>query len=417
MRLLQALICIALLQVTCSALADPQSQSYSSWKRVNNELQLRFTIASREVTRLLPTGNEAGLQAALISHLAENIAVFDQQEICKPLGLPINRTAKRGYLIAQMRFECQPLTQDHLSLKIKIDAFFNVAQSHVHFAKFDFGERSRFEQLYTHRQRVHTIDKVAAVFDNKSQAANDQASDSKLATTSAYAVLGFQHILEGLDHIAFLLALMLLVKRFKDVAWIVTGFTVGHSITLSLAVLNVVQANMALVEAVIGLTIALVAIENVGVRSAYKRTIPALVGAALLVMSLVSLINGTAHPSALSLLGLAMFSYCYLTISNEPARALRIRPGITLMFGMVHGFGFANVLQEVGIPDDRALFALFGFNLGVEVGQLLIVLLMSLLLILFLAVFKNWNKLLAADLLSTLLCGLGTFWFVQRAYM
>ena len=253
--------------------------------------------------------------------------------------------------------------------------------------------------------------------DHNNQLTSAQVSNSSLATMRAYTVLGFQHILEGLDHIAFLLALMLLVKRLGDVAWIVTGFTIGHSITLSLAVLNVVQANMALVEAVIGLTIALVAVENVAVRSVYRRAIPALVGAALLVMSLVFLFNGIGHPPALSLLGLAMLSYCYLAISNEPARALRIRPIVTLMFGMVHGFGFANVLQQVGIPDDRALFALLGFNVGVEVGQLLIVLLMSLLLALFLAAFKNWNKQLAADLLSALLCGLGTFWFVQRAYM
>ena len=417
MRLLQALISASLLLFASSVFADPQSQSYSSWKRVNDELQLRFTIAAREVTRLLPPGNEKGLPIALISHLAANIAVYDEQKRCEPMGLPINRTAKRGYLIAQMRFKCRPLTQDSSSLKIEINAFFNVAPSHVHFAKFDIGERNRFEQLYTHRQRVHTVNAVGDGLDHNNQLTSAQVSNSSLATMRAYTVLGFQHILEGLDHIAFLLALMLLVKRLGDVAWIVTGFTIGHSITLSLAVLNVVQANMALVEAVIGLTIALVAVENVAVRSVYRRAIPALVGAALLVMSLVSLFNGIGHPPALSLLGLAMLSYCYLAISNEPARALRIRPIVTLMFGMVHGFGFANVLQQVGIPDDRALFALLGFNVGVEVGQLLIVLLMSLLLALFLAAFKNWNKQLAADLLSALLCGLGTFWFVQRAYM
>src|SRR4051794_21217955 len=80
-------------------------------------------------------------------------------------------------------------------------------------------------------------------------------------------MLGIEHILIGVDHITFLLALLLLCRRVREVAFMVTDFTLGHSLTLSLAVLGLVTPNVPVIEALIGFTIALVAVENISITS------------------------------------------------------------------------------------------------------------------------------------------------------
>jgi hypothetical protein len=130
--------------------------------------------------------------------------------------------------------------------------------------------------------------------------------------------LGVKHIFLGYDHIAFLLAL-LFVKRFLDLFKIITAFTVAHTLTLALAVLQIVHVQPRLAEIGIALTIAYVAAENLWT-------------------------TNTGH-----------------------------RWKLVFCFGMVHGFGFANVLRELGLPSSGLARSLVSFNLGVETGQIIIV--------------------------------------------
>jgi hypothetical protein len=133
-----------------------------------------------------------------------------------------------------------------------------------------------------------------------------------------YFKLGVKHIFLGYDHIAFLLAL-LFVKRFLDLLKIITAFTVAHTLTLALAVLQIVRLPPQLVEVGVAATIMYVAAEN-------------------------------------------------LWTSNPAHRWL-----LTFGFGLVHGFGFANVLRELGLPSSGLARSLLSFNCGVEAGQLAIV--------------------------------------------
>lgn len=137
----------------------------------------------------------------------------------------------------------------------------------------------------------------------------------------AYLWLGIEHIFRGYDHIAFLLALFF-VRRFVALVKIVTAFTIAHTITLALAALGVVALPSRLVESVIALSIVYVAAENLWQRDDERRG---------------------AH-----------------------------RWRITFAFGLVHGFGFAAVLRELGLPAEGLARSLLAFNLGVELGQLAI---------------------------------------------
>jgi hydrogenase/urease accessory protein HupE len=135
-----------------------------------------------------------------------------------------------------------------------------------------------------------------------------------------YMLAGIEHIAIGYDHIAFLVALILWGRRIWPLVGVVTAFTVAHSLTLTLAVLEVLTLPQQLVEVLIALSVVYVAAENFFVRD------------------------------------------------------IRHRWWLTFLFGLVHGFGFASVLRDYGIPRDALLPALAAFNLGVEVGQVVVVL-------------------------------------------
>lgn len=173
-----------------------------------------------------------------------------------------------------------------------------------------------------------------------------------------YFKLGVKHIFLGYDHIAFLCAL-LFVKRFIDLLKIITAFTVAHTLTLALAVLQIVRVLPQLVEIGIALTIVYVSAEN-------------------------------------------------LWTTNTGHRWL-----LTFGFGLVHGFGFANVLRELGLPSSGLARSLLSFNLGVEAGQIVIVGLMWPLL--WWISRQSWSSRFRIGA-SVLILLFGSSWFLQRTF-
>jgi hydrogenase/urease accessory protein HupE len=185
------------------------------------------------------------------------------------------------------------------------------------------------------------------------------------STIQRYLVTGIQHIFLGYDHIAFLVGVVLWARRLVPVIKIVTAFTIAHSITLSLAALNVVIIPSIVVEPAIAVSIVFVAMEN-------------------------------------------FFS-----------RDIDGRWRVTFAFGLIHGFGFAGALREIGLPANAVATALAAFNVGVEIGQVAIV---SIVVPALIAL----DRLLATDrtkpvravrlvyALSVLITMLGSYLFLLR---
>jgi hydrogenase/urease accessory protein HupE len=185
--------------------------------------------------------------------------------------------------------------------------------------------------------------------------------------------LGVEHIFLGYDHICFLIALIV-VSRFREIIKIVTSFTIAHSITLILAALDVVRLPSRLIESSIALTIVYVALENVW---------------------LLRLDSTAATPSS-------------------AVRTPRFpRWLLTFCFGLIHGFGFANVLRELGLPTTGLIRCLLSFNVGVEVGQLLIAVCL-LPIPIFLSYWRHGH--IARLAISFLLAFFGLAWFLARAF-
>ena len=132
-------------------------------------------------------------------------------------------------------------------------------------------------------------------------------------------------------------------------------------------------------------------------------------------MALVSIGWGRGLP-LLTLSGLVLFTIAYLPLSDSRQRAVTLRPLLTLAFGLIHGFGFASVLTEIGLPEQRLLPALAGFNLGVELGQLLIVatLWYAARSVQRFGLMQNYRAWPHAA--SAVLCALGSYWFVARSF-
>ena len=122
------------------------------------------------------------------------------------------------------------------------------------------------------------------------------------------------------------------------------------------------------------------------------------------------------HRPAITLIGLAIFSLCYLLLADTQERATRLRPLLTVLFGLIHRFSFASVLIETRLPTDRLVPALLGFNIGVELGQLGIVAALWIAGTLVVRRSPAADYQLTADAASAALCALGLFLFATRAW-
>ena len=183
-----------------------------------------------------------------------------------------------------------------------------------------------------------------------------------LAVIEKFVPAGVHHILIGPDHLLFLVGLLLLGGSVRQLLLVVTSFTVAHSITLSLAALNLVTPPARLIEPAIALSIVYVGADNI-------------------------LAKGGRD----------------------------VRAWIAFTFGFIHGFGFANVLREMDLPRRALGWSLFSFNIGVEIGQLFVVVVVATTFAM-LREKSEWSRRHLAFAGSIVVIAAGAFWFVQRVF-
>ena len=191
------------------------------------------------------------------------------------------------------------------------------------------------------------------------------ADQSGWAVAAAYLQLGVEHILLGVDHLLFVLALILIAPNTRQLVIAITAFTVAHSVTLAASTLGLVNVPTPPVEAAIALSIAFVALEIVRARE------------------------------------------------GEAGIAVRAPWVVAFTFGLLHGFGFAGALSEVGLPAGHIPAALLFFNVGVEIGQLLFVAVVLSLAALFRLArnpLPRWATVAPAYLIGSL----AMFWVIER---
>ena len=376
-----------------------RSQSFSDWEITDNIATAVFTAKSREITRLQSQSNQS-LDTLLVGHLISAISVSQDSLPCSSTEVVRPIPSALGYVRVRLVFDCGASLGD---ISISINSFFNVASSHVHYANMSLNGEPSYQYLFTNKQRQHEITNQLAT------------SSHWFDSITQFVLIGIEHIFGGIDHIAFLLALLLLLRSLKVLVWMITGFTLGHSITLALAALGWVIPDLDIVEAAIGFTIALVAVQNIAVLTGNHRQITYFSVAGLLLIVLINLIWNIGL-SALSGLGLALFTLAYLWNSADEHLSANLRLVTSVIFGLIHGFGFASALTETGLASTQLLPALLGFNLGIELGQIVIIALVWALLQQIRQSRFLTDTRLVIDLVSAALCGLGLYWFIGRSY-
>jgi hypothetical protein len=239
----------------------------------------------------------AVMAPSILSYVDDHIAVLAGSQRCTPR--PGTAKAADTHVLVTMAWSCPP--DGELRYRVTLFQDVDPAARHLALISTEHGERE-------------------LVLDNSvPEIALFGTESSVLQIIGRFVAAGIEHIFLGYDHIAFLLAVILWGQRLWPLIKVVTAFTVAHSLTLSLAVLDVVRLPSSVVEPLIAATIVFVAAENFFVHD------------------------------------------------------IRRRWRATFVLGLVHGFGFAGALREYGLPQSALVAALAAFNVGVEIGQVLIV--------------------------------------------
>ena len=398
--MLLLVLAISLIAWIPDARAHSKSISYSSWHFGSDGASVRVRITRLELTRLGLGIDEDADEAQIASYLTSRLQLFSAGRVCRARA-PIRLRAPLGWMHFEWRLACDTPGERRIESAILLDR----APSHLHFARVHEAETLTRERVLSEREPSWVVQ----------PAAGPGTAGSEGTSISGYLVIGFEHILSGWDHLAFVFALLLLAGSAGEVARLVTGFTLAHSVTLALAVLGILNPETAPIEALIGFSIALVAAENAWLLAGGGWTIPLVAVSGLLLMTGFAFF-GVGLVSWLSLLGISLFAACHFGLLATVRNPQPLRIAVAFAFGLIHGFGFAGVLREMSLPSDRLVAALFGFNLGVELGQLAVVL--SVWPLLYgLARFRQGRlHLWVAELGSAAICGLGLFWFVTRSF-
>lgn len=310
---------------------------------VRYSLTLPTAVLPTQMAEDLRLTQRGGIQARerLLNVLRQGIGVWGDGSRCEPGPGAVEMTAEATTVSILLDFAC-PLGLR--SLKIRDDFFDVLGVDHHTLMKVEWSGGTRQLVLEPAAREVELVVGAGAT-----------------RGMSTFLTLGIQHILSGYDHVLFLLGLLLSGGSLFALAKIITAFTAAHSVTLSLAVTGVVTLPDRLVEAVIALSIAFVAAENLAPRPAVSR-----------------------------------------------------RWIVSFVFGLVHGFGFSSALRELGLTREGLAVPLLGFNLGVEAGQALVIAILLPVLVLLRRSKWEGRAVLAS---SIAILATGVVLFVERVFM
>lgn len=330
--------------VVPGAAAHQQGISYSDVELVDGVVRYDLTMSAHDVDPGLVRG-EALTSERVLHEYPRLRALFGRALTVEAGGTPCPlllqdfeiQTNER--VLFRLRAPCPDATPVRVVVRLRmlteVDGY-NLAKIKV---------RDRYEE--------HVFDRV------RGEAVIGAAPAGRGGTFRRFFVLGVEHIATGYDHVLFLLALLLVGGGLRGLVAIVTAFTIAHSVTLTLAVLDVVQLPARFVESVIALSIAWVAFDNV-------------------------LID-----------------------------RVRARWRVTFAFGLVHGFGFATILRELDLPREGLVASLLAFNLGVEAGQVVVVLAAYPIVAL---IQRSRHRRVVIAVASGAIGLLALLWLVERAF-
>lgn len=344
---------LLLLAVICAVAAQAHTRSQTSAILTADQsgVQLTAAVEAREVTRAtaLP-GLALPLDQAMRLHFLKEIQISAD-------GTPCPATARAPAFGAVMRMEiAYACPAGWRELTLRYNAFFDVARGHIAIVHFEIDGQPRGETVLSKLSRAMTIPRAA------------DAEPSRADGFLTFLSMGVAHILEGVDHLCFVIGLLLIARGLGAAAVTLTGFTLGHSVTLALGALDVVRVSPPVVETLIAVTIVAVGLEALRAQGAAHRAVEW----AMLCVTAFVCASGVAAGAPVWLVLAAIAIVLGAGFSTGGQATWRKPFAFAAGFGTIHGLAFAETLREALTPGGGLVWALLGFNVGVEIGQLFV---------------------------------------------
>jgi len=387
------LIIVLTSMISSSAFAHTRSQSFSNWQVEDNTANFLFAVDARRLTQLSAVYPDiTSLSEMLNVHISESISVNQSGKPCTMNAPTVLRASGSTYRLSG-QFVC-PDNIESVKTTVKITAFNAVSPTHIHIARLEDNGQSTDVVL------------------RQGEASFELNMTARASSFTGFVKIGWHHVLSGLDHLVFLVGLALVALRPKQAILCITGFTLGHTAALGLSSYGWISPDMRLVEALIGFTIAVMALEAASIRGLSRQRSMTGLALATVVIFLVP-VGASVSPLVLGLV-LAVYAIATGLISQQ--LSIKFLPAITIAFGLIHGAGFASGLQELSLSPTNLFLPLLGFNIGVELAQLLA------LFIIYAIVFglrrvSGVQKIKIEQFICLAVFGLGMFWFTQRIWI
>lgn len=334
-------------------------------------VDVKITFSLQDIEAFVPMDSDqdaevtAAEQDAAKPKIAEwvmqGVQLMLDDQVVQPVGLGVVNFDHKNNAFIEFHYAQAPVRQ----LKFQADFLNKLAANHKQFVTIkDEAGHGIGEKMLAQGDGWIAITLPVASADNGKGASENNKAGSESSTFTDFLLLGIEHILTGYDHLLFLFSLLIVTRSFWPALKIITFFTIAHSITLGLAGLNIIDIPGYIVEPLIAATIVYVGVENI--------------------------IRGD-HPKG--------------------------RQWLAFLFGLIHGFGFAAVLREMGISsyETGILVPLFSFNLGVELGQITVT-------VLFLPIIWWLHKQPQIEARFTPVCSIfvclaGGYWLIERTLL
>ncbi len=401
------LFSLILITISKFSYAHYFSESYSNWIISDNKVSATFTILKLEATRVLQIDKfqEIGQEKQLsegevfLEYFKPRISVLESSKECLLDNEPSLISGKDEYHTIELSYLCASTN----SIKIINNVLFDIAQSHVHLSRISIDDQILEKALFYNDQTIFIND------------LKTKKEKSFVDSLTNFISTGMNHILTGFDHLIFLMGLIILVNNFKHLLIVITGFTLGHSITLALVALNIVVPNSLMIEALIGFTILFIAAEYM--MKEEKNFVPIIaILLSILTFAAISSLFLQISMTLISFMALILITIGYFGILRNLENKGSFRVIITSLFGVIHGFGFGTFLFNSEFDQTNIISALFGFNLGVEIGQIIFLMIFILLNLSLIKLLKSKNHQYLMQTLMIIVSSLGFYWFIQRLY-
>ena len=388
------LVCLGLL-ILCSILteAHDRSESYSRFSFTTNEQGMAIQVIGsikQDIFNNLNAASRFQSYESLVDYLGTAI---NPGSSCKlNNSVEVNENISLGVLKFAWAFQCLQIPET-----ISVSLFQDLGVTHTHIARGVVDGESVPEFMFASNQDAWVIGLPGERNVNQS-------------SYFGYFKSGVEHILSGWDHLTFLMGLLLLFTG-RSLVIAITGFTIGHSLTLGLGAMNVLRVHSEIIETLIGFSILLLAVEYF-----IKHTFEIDKLAKNLGLSLCAFLPLTVFGDLdlILIIGLALFLTFYLSLTNHYSN-LWLPLLITIFFGLIHGLGFASSIAESGIPQDRLVPIILSFNIGVEVGQLAVAFALLALIKITKMYFHSSYFHYLHGAMGAFVFSMGTFWFISRA--